>query len=387
MKRRRFTWKFALVGVVTTALVIAVPATSAHAAPTVAITDLGAPGNGCCGSAVAINAWGQIAGGNSAESVLWTFGQPHVLSQRGRLTALNDFGTVVGTSPVPGSGTTVAVRWVNGQTQPLMPDLGKYSVAQDVNDLGVVLIDYTKHSTMPFVTDTAAVSQAGVVTDLPLPGNPGWVQSFAINTLGQAVGLAGAVVAGNAFAWSCLLGSCTKLPTLGTDNAAAIAVNTVGQIAGDVWVGINVHAVRWTAGQITDLGTLGGTRSNVTQGHQTINLLGDVIGESDTAQGQTHAFLSHAGKMIDLGTLGGDFSVPYAVNRPARRSRHRTRCSGKFIDTKGNRRPAIVGRRFACPATEIRRCRSAAGPPRTSGRAASCRPPRSGELRRPSAAG
>jgi probable HAF family extracellular repeat protein len=69
---------------------------------------------------------------------------------------------------------------------------------------------------------------------------------------------------------------------------------------------------RAVARQITDLGTLGG----VTAFARDINEPGQIVGESTTARGQTHAFLftPWVGKMVDLGTLGGTFSQALAVS-------------------------------------------------------------------------
>jgi probable HAF family extracellular repeat protein len=50
-----------------------------------------------------------------------------------------------------------------------------------------------------------------------------------------------------------------------------------------------------------DLGTLGGARSEALG----VNLLGDVVGSSTTADGASHAFLYRDGRMFDLGTLPG----------------------------------------------------------------------------------
>ena len=62
---------------------------------------------------------------------------------------------------------------------------------------------------------------------------------------------------------------------------------------------------------ITDLGTLGGKNSFALG----INALGQVIGASDTAAGQSHAFLwTKAGGMQDLGTLGGSVSKAFGIN-------------------------------------------------------------------------
>jgi probable HAF family extracellular repeat protein len=59
-----------------------------------------------------------------------------------------------------------------------------------------------------------------------------------------------------------------------------------------------------------DLGTLGGSDSFPWR----INDPGQVVGQSTTADGRTHAFLWEKGRMTDLGTLGGDNSVAYGIS-------------------------------------------------------------------------
>jgi probable HAF family extracellular repeat protein len=69
------------------------------------------------------------------------------------------------------------------------------------------------------------------------------------------------------------------------------------------------------SGDIINLGTLGGTDSYGIA----VNQAGQVVGESGTADGTTHAFLyagilGSGGAMVDLGTLGGTESSAYAIN-------------------------------------------------------------------------
>jgi probable HAF family extracellular repeat protein len=63
---------------------------------------------------------------------------------------------------------------------------------------------------------------------------------------------------------------------------------------------------------ITDLGTLGGDNSYATG----INDAGQVVGDSRTAAGTTHAFITgpNGVGMTDLGTLGGDYSTASGIN-------------------------------------------------------------------------
>lgn len=61
----------------------------------------------------------------------------------------------------------------------------------------------------------------------------------------------------------------------------------------------------------TDLGTLGGSRSDA----HAINNRGQVVGDSDTATpGMPHPFLYTNGQMQDIGTLGGNSSIAYGIN-------------------------------------------------------------------------
>ena len=62
--------------------------------------------------------------------------------------------------------------------------------------------------------------------------------------------------------------------------------------------------------QLTPLGTLGEVQSFA----YAINNSGQIVGESDTADGYRRAFLYSNGTMSDLGTLGGQYSSAYGIN-------------------------------------------------------------------------
>lgn len=72
-----------------------------------------------------------------------------------------------------------------------------------------------------------------------------------------------------------------------------------------------LHPFLWNNGEMSDLGTLGGTLSQA----QCANTRGDVIGSSTLAGDLvSHAFVWRNGAMTDLGTLGGDNSEAVWIN-------------------------------------------------------------------------
>jgi len=96
----------------------------------------------------------------------------------------------------------------------------------------------------------------------------------------------------------------TDLGTLSGSSSAKVAdINKSGQIVGTS----ADHAFLWSNGMMTDLGTLGGTRSAV----HAINDQGVVVGEASTASGEMHAFVWQNGVMKDL---AGETSSARGIN-------------------------------------------------------------------------
>jgi probable HAF family extracellular repeat protein len=102
----------------------------------------------------------------------------------------------------------------------------------------------------------------------------------------------------------------------GGSNSRARAINNHGDIVGqsDTADGQDhLRAVRWRDGVITNLGTLpGGSETFPSYSFATdINDNGEIVGNSNR-----HAFLWKDGVMTDLGTLGSafDFSAAYGIN-------------------------------------------------------------------------
>ncbi len=128
-------------------------------------------------------------------------------------------------------------------------------------------------------------------------GQDGVSSATAVNDLGQVVGYSYvAVTPGNRAAYHCFL-------VIPEDTNSDGNPDTWGHAPpGTVSVGRN--------DLMADLGTLGGLNS----WGRDINNATQVVGESDTADGDSHAFLWQSGAMTDLGTLGGADSSAAAIN-------------------------------------------------------------------------
>jgi len=94
----------------------------------------------------------------------------------------------------------------------------------------------------------------------------------------------------------------------------AVAVNDSGQGVGFSRVGDRsaIHAVRFSEGTPSDLGTLGGTNSAALS----IDNYGRIVGWSQTRDGSRHAFVYSEGRMVDLNSIaapGGGAMLVEAV--------------------------------------------------------------------------
>ncbi|MEW8660359.1 MAG: hypothetical protein AB2603_18775 [Candidatus Thiodiazotropha endolucinida] len=293
--------------------------------------DLGTLPDGTSSIAYDINEFGNIVGRSDTPSgEIHAFYLPAggVMQDLGTLTdgdssvalGLNDDDQVVGRSNILNPITNDLVNhgfiWESG----VMYDLGAFPPQDDINS----------SSTATAINNSGLISGsvdlAGVVWDLngtpnyppfppyarvtdPDPFSPANTED--INHVGQAVGTLVSFITG--FRWQA--GTLENLvhlqPGLDTD---AYGINELGEIAGRALVGppIYSHAVYWPdPTTVIDLGTLGGDNSEA----RDINDDRVIVGHSDTASGETVAFIWHTDfGMQSLGTLGGANSRAYAIN-------------------------------------------------------------------------
>lgn len=178
-----------------------------------------------------------------------------------------------------------------------LTDLGlDGSFRSDVNNRSAVIVS---------AGSDPKVYRNGVVQSLPT----GCIQlAAALNDAGAVVGT------GSYRPVMYSRNTCNDLGTLGGSYGDANDINQHGQVTGGARLPGDAitHAFLYTGGVMRDLGTLpGGQQSS----GSALNDLGEVAGQSTTANYQQRAFLYRPGRgMKDLGDLGGGNSIANAIN-------------------------------------------------------------------------
>ena len=174
-------------------------------------------------------------------------------------TAINNRGEVVGYSTAfdPSQGTSVrAFLWDSGTTTDLgrISTISPFSFARDINDRGDIV------------------------------GGDGM---------------------GNAYLWSA--GTWTWLGFPGQANH----INKFG-VVGGTWSpdNVNLHGIIFRDGVLTDVGTFGGSFSQV----DGLNDKAVAVGRAMLADGSIHPFVYEDGVLKDIGTLGGRFGAALDIN-------------------------------------------------------------------------
>jgi probable HAF family extracellular repeat protein len=184
------------------------------------------------------------------------------------------------------------VLWKQGQVIDIGTIRGGYdSLARAVNNSGVVVGLSTTLVSDPF----------SMIMSFGLP--------FAFQT--------------RAYRWQ--NGVLRDLGTLGGPDAMALGINDRGQIAGNSYIDfasspgcgtLTTGAFLWENGKMRNLGSLGGTCTQVPLTTTPINNHGQVIGFSFLSGDQVfHPFLWEEGHLADLGTLGGNFGYAVSLNQ------------------------------------------------------------------------
>lgn len=270
---------------------------------------------------------------------------------------ISDSGLIAGVSennaidPLVGTPTSLAVLWKDGKIINLGTLGGNESVAVAVNNGGEVVGGATNSTADPYpgrypdsnffifgngTEPHAFLWSQGKMQDLGTLGGPDSF-AFLVNGRGQVAGASDVDFASNVvtggptvhpFLWQQgkMIDLVAHAPAgmFGGSYGSVSGLNDTGQVAGTMYLtgDLTWHSFLWDAGEIKDLGTLGGAITTAVA----LNNAGHVVGRSDVTavceicpagdkKQLHHPFFWKDGAITDIGVVSGDtVGTAYSVN-------------------------------------------------------------------------
>jgi probable HAF family extracellular repeat protein len=207
----------------------------------------------------------------------------------GHARGINNTGKIVGTS-ITAAGHLRPIIYDAGTVTDLGTFGGNRGSATDINDLGFIVGGSQYPGNDRFV---------GFVSIFPITAQDTASFANAINASGETVGFTGTPASLQAFSFK--NGQISLLGTLGGTYGEAYGINASGVIVGTSYLAGDAaqHAFVYANGTMRDLGHLGGDYSEATD----IADNGTIVGTSSVAGGAYHAFVHAGGRMRDLNRL------------------------------------------------------------------------------------